>query len=47
VSAAMEGYFHALAASAAGGTPMSDKELAVLAARHAMRVTGPVPEGYV
>jgi mannose-6-phosphate isomerase-like protein (cupin superfamily) len=47
VPAAMEGYFHTLAASAAGGTPRSDEELAALAARHAMRITGPVPEGYV
>ena len=47
VPAAMEGYFDALAAAAAQGNPMSDDELTTLAARHAMRVTGPVPEGYV
>jgi len=47
VPSAMEGYFHALAASSAGGMPLTDEELATLAARHAMRVTGPVPEGYV
>jgi len=47
VPAAMEGYFHALAASATSGTVMRDEDLGALAARHAMRVTGPVPEGYV
>lgn len=47
VPAAMEGYFDALAAAASGGKPMSDEDLTTLAARHAMRVTGPVPEGYV
>jgi glyoxylate utilization-related uncharacterized protein len=47
VPAAMEGYFDALAASNAEGRPMSDDELTTLAARHAMRVTGPVPEGYL
>jgi len=47
VPGAMEGYFRALAASAAAGGSMNDEELAVLAGRHAMRVTGPVPEGYV
>ena len=43
----MEGYFDALANSASEGIPMSEDELTALAARHAMRVTGPVPEGYV
>jgi len=43
----MEGYFRELAASASSGNGVSDTELAALAARHAMRVTGPVPEGYV
>src|SRR5438270_8694439 len=38
VPSAMEGYFHALAASAASGRTTSDTELAALAARHAMRV---------
>lgn len=47
VPAAMEGYFDALATSAAAGNAMSEDELTALAARHAMRVTGPVPEGYV
>lgn len=47
VPAAMEGYFDALAASHTARTSMSDDELTALAARHAMRVTGPVPEGYV
>jgi quercetin dioxygenase-like cupin family protein len=47
VPSAMEGYFHALAASATSGVVMSDTELAALAARHEMRVTGPVPEGYI
>jgi len=47
VPAAMEGYFHALAASAASGSSVSEEELTALAARHAMRVTGPIPEGYV
>ena len=47
VPSAMEGYFDALAASASGANPLSDDELVELAARHAMRVTGPVPEGYV
>ena len=45
--AAMEGYFDALAASASAGNAMSDGDLTALAARHAMRVTGPVPDGYV
>ena len=47
VPSAMEGYFDALANSASEGIPMSEDELTALAARHAMRVTGPVPEGYV
>ena len=46
VPSAMEGYFEALAAYAAKGAPMTDDELTALAAQHAMRVTGPVPEGY-
>ena len=44
---AMVGYFEELAASQAAGTPMTDDELTKAAARHAMRVLGPVPEGYV
>jgi quercetin dioxygenase-like cupin family protein len=47
VPAAMEGYFDALAAANAEGRPLTDDELMTLAARHAMRVTGPVPVGYV
>jgi quercetin dioxygenase-like cupin family protein len=47
VPAAMEGYFHALADSVSSGTTMSEDELTGLAAAHAMRVTGPVPDGYV
>jgi hypothetical protein len=43
----MEGYFDALVASASAGIAMSDGDLMALAARHAMRVTGPVPDGYV
>jgi len=46
VPSAMEGYFDALATSAATGSTLGDEELMALAARHAMRVTGPVPEGY-
>ncbi|MEO6714736.1 MAG: cupin domain-containing protein [Mycobacteriales bacterium] len=47
VPSAMEGYFGSLAAATAEGTTLSAADLTVLAARHAMRVTGPVPEGYV
>lgn len=47
VPSAMEGYFAALALSATAGTPLSEEELSSLAQRHAMRVTGAVPEGYV
>ena len=47
VPSAMEGYFDALAISASSGRPMTDDVLAALAARHSMRVTGPVPEGYI
>ena len=47
VPSAMEGYFDALASSASEGAPMSADQLTALAARYAMRVTGPVPEGYV
>ena len=47
VRSAMEGYFHALAAAASTGGAVGDDELSALAARHAMRVTGPVPDGYV
>lgn len=47
VPAAMEGYFETLAEAATTGTVTSEAALADLAARHAMRVTGPVPQGYV
>lgn len=47
VPAAMEGYFEALAAAAATGRQLTAEELSSLAAGNAMRVTGPVPEGYV
>jgi len=47
VPSAMEGYFNALAVSASSGDPMSEDDLTALAADHAMRVTGPVPDGYV
>ena len=47
VPAAMERYFEALAEAANTGTVTSEAALADLAARHAMRVTGPVPQGYV
>lgn len=47
VPAAMEGYFDALAQAAATGTETSEAALADLASRHGMRVTGPVPQGYV
>jgi mannose-6-phosphate isomerase-like protein (cupin superfamily) len=45
--AAMIGYFEELAAAQAAGDPLTDDELRSAAARHAMRVLGPVPEGYV
>lgn len=45
--AAMEGYFEALAAAAAADAPPTEQQLTELAAAHAMRVTGPVPESYV
>ncbi len=47
VPAAMEGYFAALAASVTSNTTLGQHELTDLAAEHAMRVTGPVPQGYV
>lgn len=45
--AAMVGYFEEITAAQGAGSPMSDEELTDAAARHAMRVLGPVPEGYV
>jgi len=47
VPAAMEGYFETLSEAASTGTVLSETAFADLAARHAMRVTGPVPQGYV
>lgn len=46
VPSAMEGYFRALATATEKGVAPSDSDLTELAARHAMRVTGPVPGGY-
>lgn len=45
--AAMVGYFEELAAAQAAGTPMTDDQLTSMAARHFVRVLGPVPEGYM
>lgn len=44
VPAAMEGYFQALAASAAADVPVSQEGYVQLAGEHAMRVTGPPPQ---
>ncbi len=44
---AMVGYFEALAASTASGDHLDADALTDLAARHAMEVLGPVPEGYL
>lgn len=46
VPSAMEGYFTALATATKDGVALSDTDLTELAARHGMRVTGLVPEGY-
>ena len=43
---AMIGYFDELAAGATAGTVLDTEALTNLAARHAMRVVGPVPDGY-
>jgi mannose-6-phosphate isomerase-like protein (cupin superfamily) len=45
--AAMVGYFEDLAAAESAGTPLDADALTGLAARHAMRVLGPVPSGYL
>ena len=45
--AAMEGYFEALSDAATTGTAISDDVFEALAIRHAMRITGPVPQGYI
>ena len=44
VPAAMVGYFDEMEAAAGG---LDDADLAGLAAKYSMEVTGPVPEGYV
>jgi hypothetical protein len=41
----MVGYFDELSQALARGA--ADEELDGIAARHAMEITGPVPEGYV
>jgi hypothetical protein len=43
--AAMIGYFDELSAALDRGA--ADEELAGIAERHGMEITGPVPEGYV
>jgi quercetin dioxygenase-like cupin family protein len=44
--AAMVGYFDELERAAAANARLDDESLAVMAARHSMRVLGPVPESY-
>jgi mannose-6-phosphate isomerase-like protein (cupin superfamily) len=44
--AAMVGYFDDLERAAAASTPLDGESLVTMAARHNMRVLGPVPEGY-
>ncbi|BEP16174.1 hypothetical protein acdb102_44850 [Acidothermaceae bacterium B102] len=44
--AAMVGYFDELGLAAAAGTAWDTGALTAMAARHSMRVLGPVPEGY-
>jgi hypothetical protein len=45
--AAMVGYFEELALANAAGTPLEAEQLSAMAARHSMRVIGPVPDGYL
>lgn len=45
--AAMIGYFDELAAANEDGVALDEAALTDIAARHAMRVLGPVPEGYL
>ncbi|GAC1611976.1 MAG: cupin domain-containing protein [Mycobacteriales bacterium] len=45
--AAMVGYFEELASANAAGTPLAPEQLSTMAARHSMRVIGPVPGGYL
>jgi mannose-6-phosphate isomerase-like protein (cupin superfamily) len=47
VPGAMVGYFDELKAGAAAGAAPDDAALTAMAARHGMRVLGPVPEGYL
>jgi quercetin dioxygenase-like cupin family protein len=44
---AMIGYFEELATAESAGAMLDDDSLTELAARHAMRVVGPVPDGYL
>ena len=44
--AAMVGYFDDMERAAAAASPLDDESLVEMAARHSMRVLGPVPEGY-
>lgn len=44
--AAMVGYFDDLERAAAASEPLDDESMVRMAARHHMRVIGPVPEGY-
>jgi mannose-6-phosphate isomerase-like protein (cupin superfamily) len=44
---AMIGYFEELAAAEVAGVLLDTDSLTELAARHAMRVVGPVPDGYL
>ncbi|MDQ6948677.1 MAG: cupin domain-containing protein [Actinomycetota bacterium] len=45
--AAMVGYFEELALANAAGTALEPEGLSAMAARHSMRVLGPVPDGYL
>lgn len=45
--AGMVGYFEELALANAAGSPLEPDELSAMAARHSMRVVGPVPDGYL
>jgi mannose-6-phosphate isomerase-like protein (cupin superfamily) len=47
VPGAMVGYFDELGAGVSAGVAPDVDALTAMAARHAMRVLGPVPEGYV
>ncbi|MDQ6648504.1 MAG: hypothetical protein M3Z02_00040 [Actinomycetota bacterium] len=45
--AAMVGYFEELALANEAGTALAPEGLTAMAARHSMRVLGPVPDGYL